>query len=102
MDAENVIYALDDSPDASSDEWETDFSEESDDEDNSPLKASTTANGNIPPPPCEKSYGATDDGPDDPIPLFKPARTPGLCLFEELETRQDRRKFLSAGEKCSI
>ncbi|GFN84889.1 hypothetical protein PoB_001139500 [Plakobranchus ocellatus] len=36
-----------------------------------------------PPPPCKKNYWATDDGPDDHIP--KPARTPGLCLFEEAE-----------------
>ncbi|GFN84891.1 cathepsin d [Plakobranchus ocellatus] len=52
-------------------------------------------------PPCEKSYGTTDDGPDDPIPLFKPACTPGLCLFEEAETRQDRRKFMSAAGRVT-
>ncbi|KAK3790641.1 hypothetical protein RRG08_048767 [Elysia crispata] len=97
MENESLDFDMNDSPDASSDDWETEDESTSSEDEVSPLRPSVSHNTNIPEQRQDLTYGCIDPGPKSPIPSFKPARPPGLYLSDEPMTRQDKRKFLTAG-----
>ncbi|KAK3765291.1 hypothetical protein RRG08_062851 [Elysia crispata] len=96
MENESLDFDMNDSTNASSNNWVMEDESTSSEDGVSPLRPSVSHNTKIPEQRQDLTYGCIDPGPKSPIPSFKPARTPGLYLSDEPMTRQDKRKFLTA------